>query len=78
MKRFFAIFAAVLVCAVIFLTLGGSLLLDFSRHFFAALAICAFAIALIINGFVAQSDRIDSLEKRIQLLEKENEENNNK
>lgn len=71
MKRFLGNFAVVLVCVEVFLALGGYLLFDFSHHFFTAGAACALIIALIISAFAAQADKIDSLEKRLQLLEDE-------
>ena len=42
---------------------------DFSRRYYTAGAACAFIISLILYGFLAQAEKIEELEKRIQEIE---------
>lgn len=71
MKRFFQMFAITLVIVEVFLFFGGYLLFDFNSNYYRAGAAWAFIIALIIYGFAVQSEKIEELEKRIELLEKD-------
>lgn len=64
MKQFLTIFVITLVAMYLFIFFGG-----WKYGFIAA----AFVLALIIHGFVCQSDKIEELEKRIAALEKEEE-----
>ena len=42
---------------------------DFRKHYFLAIAACAFMIAIIISLFYAQEEKIEQLQKRIEKLE---------
>ena len=62
---------------------GGYMLFDFQDHPFRAFAAIAFVLAVVITVWLAQEERIDALEKRIQAMENpehfndsENKENN--
>ena len=57
MKQFLTIFVITLVAMYLFIFFGG-----WKYGFIAA----AFVLALIIHGFVCQSDKIEELEKRIR------------
>jgi len=69
MKLFLRIFATTLLLAEIFTFCGGIFLFDFSAQPYVATAVCAFVFSLILYGFWAQSERIESLEKRLAALE---------
>lgn len=71
MKRFLQVFAVTLVFCLLFAFFGGIYLFDFSSNIFTAITACAFLLALILYGFLAQSDRIDALEKRLAALEQQ-------
>ena len=47
------------------------MLFDFRKHYFLAIAACAFMIAIIIiiSLFYAQEEKIEQLQKRIEKLE---------
>lgn len=64
MKRFLQVFAATLLFGLLFAFFDGICLFDFSSNFYAAITACAFLLALIVYGFLAQSDRIGALEQR--------------
>ncbi len=64
MKQFLSTFVITLVVMYLFMLFGG-----WKYGFIAA----AFVLALIIHGFVCQSDKIEELEKRIAALEQEKE-----
>lgn len=68
MKDFIATFAIILVILVIFLFLGGALILE---HFWLMVVIVAFVVALIVFAFMKLSDRIDELEKKLEIIESE-------
>ena len=69
MKKFISIFVLTLILVWTFLFLGGYLVFGFHRHYYSAGAACAFIIALIIYAFAVQFEKIESLEKRIEMLE---------
>lgn len=48
---------------------GGFLLFDMSRNVYQAAAAISFIIALLINVFISQEDKIEELENRIRNLE---------
>ena len=66
--KFLKIYAVCLVVSEVFLFLGGYMLFDFQRHPFRAFAAIAFLLAVLITVWLAQEERIDALEKRIQGL----------
>lgn len=70
MKQFLQIFAILLVLSEIFTFFGGIFLFDFSANPYGAMAVCAFLLSLVVYGFLVQSDRIETLEKRLAELEK--------
>ncbi len=67
--RFLKTYGMCLAASEIFLLLGGYMLFDFQRHPFLAFASIAFLAAVLISVWLAQEERIDALEKRIQDLE---------
>lgn len=71
MRRFLQTFAICFVLVVLFLSFGGWLLFDFSRHWFLASASTAFVLAVFISVWLSQEDRLEALEKRIQELEEQ-------
>ena len=73
MKRFFGSYAIVLILTVAFLVFGGTMLLDFSRHFWTAVAFTAFLLTVLVNVLYKQIVKIEDLEKRIQDLEQKKE-----
>lgn len=73
MKQFFGSYAVVLILTVMFLFFGGTMLLDFSRHFWIAIAFTAFLLTILVNILYRQTVKIEDLEKRIQDLEQKKE-----
>ena len=69
MKKFVQILLMTLVVVECFLFFVGYAVFDFSRRYYTAGAACAFIISLILYGFLAQSEKIEELEKRIQEIE---------
>ena len=81
--QFLKTYAVGLVVSEVFLFFGGYMLFDFQDHPFRAFAAIAFVLAVVITVWLAQEERIDALEKRIQAMENpehfndsENKENN--
>ena len=66
--KFLKTYAMCLVVSEVFLFLGGYMLFDFQGHPFRAFAAIAFLLAVLITVWLAQEERIDALEKRIQGL----------
>lgn len=62
MKNFFICLALV----YLFMFLGGSMLLDLSRHFYAFLGFIVLILAVPISAFEVQSEKLKTLETRIQ------------
>ena len=60
-----------LVFVELFLFCGGYILFDFSHNYYGAGAACAFLLALLLQGFITQSNKIKELEERIRELEKQ-------
>lgn len=69
--KFIKTYAATLVVCFLFVFFGGWMLFDFSKRFYVATAACAFGIAVVISAFLAQEQKIEQLEKRIEELEKQ-------
>jgi len=68
--KFLKIFLAVLVCCFVFMFFGGFMLFNFRESFCLATASCAFVIAVVAYIFLAQEEKIEQLEKRVEALEK--------
>ncbi len=69
MKRFAAMFLAVLIIVESFLFFGGYALFDFANHFYLAGGVWSLIIAAVVQTFVMQDDKITQLEKRVKELE---------
>lgn len=69
MKRFIQIYFICFICLAVFFFFGGFLLFDMSRNVYRTAAAIAFIIAILINVFISQEDKIEELEKRIKKLE---------
>ena len=69
MKKFVQVLLMTLVVVECFLFFGGYAVFDFSLRYYTAGAACAFIISLILYGFLAQAEKIEELEKRIQEIE---------
>lgn len=67
--RFLKIYLMTLVFSIMFVFLGGWMLLDFDHRPYTATAACAFLIAVVIVLFVSLEEKIEQLEKRIKELE---------
>lgn len=72
MKRFFQIYIIIALFFWLFSFLGGHVIFDFNDHFWIALLASSFIIALVINAYICQADKIEQLEKRVEELEKDN------
>lgn len=69
MKRFLQIYFICFICLAVFFFFGGFLLFDMGRNVYRAAAVIALIIAILINVFISQEDKIEELEKRIKKLE---------
>ena len=68
--KFVKTYLITLVLSYVFVFFGGWMLFDFRKHYFLAIAACAFMIAIIIISlFYAQEEKIEQLQKRIEKLE---------
>lgn len=67
--KFIKIYGITLALSYIFVFFGGWMLFDFSKRFYVATAVCALIIAVIASAFLAQSEKIEQLEKRVKTLE---------
>lgn len=67
--KFIKIYGITLALSYIFVFFGGWMLFDFSKRFYVATAVCALIIAVIASAFLAQSEKIEQLEKRVKALE---------
>ena len=67
--KFIKTYLIILVLSYVFVFFGGWMLFDFRKHYFLAIAACAFMIAIIISLFYAQEEKIEQLQKRIEKLE---------
>lgn len=76
MKKFGQIFVMTLIIMEVFLFFGGYILFDFYHNYYGAGVSCAFIAALVIYGFLVQAEKIEDLEKRIQILEEEKDKKN--
>lgn len=52
------------------------MLFDFYHNYYGAGVSCAFIAAIVIYGFLVQAEKIEDLEKRIQILEEEKDKKN--
>ena len=67
--KFIKIYAIILILLVVFVFLGGYMLFDFAKNFWLAVVSCAFLLAVFAYIFMAQEEKIETLEKRIKELE---------
>lgn len=70
MKRFAAMFLAVLLMVEVFLFFGGHMLFDFAKRPYLTGAVIALIIAVIVQAFVELDEKINQLTKRVKELEK--------
>lgn len=70
MKRFAAMFVAVLLMVEAFLFFGGHMLFDFAKRPYLTGAVIALIIAVIAQAFVELDEKINQLTKRVKELEK--------
>ena len=63
MKNFFKTFFICLVLVYLFMFLGGSMLLDLSRHFYVFLGFIALILAVLISAFAVQSKKLKNRER---------------
>lgn len=70
MKKFLGIFAMSIIFCYVFLFFGGAFIFE---SFWAALALAAFIIAVLITLFMHQEIKIEDLEERIKNLESQHE-----
>jgi len=68
MKDFILTLTIVFVFVFVFLFFGGAMLLEY--FWFLVLAF-SLLVSLLIHAFIKLSDKIEQLEKRIELLESE-------
>lgn len=74
MKSFFGIYAVLLIFVEFGFFFGLPLLFDLSRHYYAAGALLALALAAAVKIWYHLETKIEDLEKRLQDLEnKENQ-----
>ena len=74
MKSFFKTYAAFLALVEMGFLMGLPMLFDLSRHYFAAGALVALALAVPVHIWLQQETKFEELEKRLQDLEnKENQ-----
>ena len=76
MKRFAAMFGAVLIMVESFLLFGGYVLFDFSKRPYLTGAMIALLIAVIAQVFVEQDEKINRLSQRVRELEEHVKESN--
>lgn len=69
MKRFAAMFLAILIVVETFLFFGGYMLFDFAKRPYLTGAMIALIIAVIAQLFVEQDEKITALQKRVRELE---------
>lgn len=72
MKDFFGIYVMSFILCYVFLFLGGHLIFE---SLFAALALAALIIAVILTSFLRQTEKIEALQSRITSLEAQNQDN---
>ena len=70
MKRFAAMFLAVLLMVEAFLFFGGHMLFDFAKRPYLTGTVIALIIAVIVQAFVELDEKINQLTKRVKELEK--------
>ena len=68
MKDFFVSFLIVLILLFVLFFFAGTFILE---NFWLILTLCALLISLVIHSFYRQSEKIEELEKRIEILEGE-------
>ena len=68
MKDFILTLTIVLVFVLAFLFFGGAMFLE---HFWFWVLAFSLLVSLLIHAFIKLSDKIEQLEKRIELLESE-------
>lgn len=66
--RFIKVFVVMLTGSLLFVFFGGLRLFDIGGGLYAATAAFAAAAAWIVTVFLAQSDRIEALEKQVKEL----------
>ena len=66
MKDFAITFLIILIVLVVFFLFGGALIFD---HFWLMLILASLLLALFVYSLVKLSDKIEQLEKRIEILE---------
>lgn len=71
MKEFIKNYVIILIIVEVLFFLGVPLLFDMTNYFYLPGALIALAVAAVVQGFLNQSSRIETLEKRIEELEKE-------
>lgn len=71
MKRFFQIYIIIVLFFWIFSIFDGYEIFDLNYHFWIALLASSFMIAIVINAYICQAEKIEHLEKRIEELEKD-------
>ena len=67
--KFAKTYLITLVLSYVFVFFGGWMLFDFRKHYFLAIAACAFMIAIVIYLFCVQEEKIEQLQRRIEKLE---------
>ena len=67
--KFVKTYLITLVLSYVFVFFGGWMRFDFRKHYFLAIAACAFMIAIVIYLFCAQEEKIEQLQRRIEKLE---------
>lgn len=73
MKEFIKNYLMILIVVEVLFFLGAPLLFDMKRYFYLPGALIALAVTAVLQGFLNQESRIETLEKRIEELEKEGE-----
>ena len=68
MKDFVITFLIILIVFIVFFLFGGALIFD---HFWLMLILASLLLALFVYSLVKLSDKIEQLEKRIEILESE-------
>ena len=66
MKDFVITFLIILIVLVVLFLFGGALIFD---HFWLMLILASLLLALFVYSLVKLSDKIEQLEKRIEILE---------
>ena len=67
--KFIGKFVVIYVILGAFLSLGGWMLFDFSRHFYLAAAACALVITAAVSVIIYLALKVEELEVRMKALE---------